>query len=42
MTTDTVSPMMQKLSAHIAAATARPLPKEVTDRAKLHLVVHGY
>jgi len=38
MKSDTVSPMMQKLSAHIAAAAARPLPKEVTDRAKLHLV----
>ncbi len=38
MKSDTVSPMMQKLSAYIAAAAARPLPKEVTDRAKLHLV----
>ena len=38
MKSDTVSPMMQKLSAHIAAAAARPLPKEITDRAKLHLV----
>jgi 2-methylcitrate dehydratase PrpD len=33
-----VSPMMQKLSAHIAAAASRPLPQEVVDRAKLHLV----
>ena len=38
MTTDAISPMMQKLSAHIAGAAARPLPKDVTDRAKLHLV----
>ena len=30
--------MMQKLSAHIAAAATRPLPKEVVDRAKLHIV----
>ena len=29
-----ISPMMQKLSAHIAAAATRPLPKEVVDRAK--------
>ena len=38
MKTDAVSPMMLKLSAHIAAAAARPLPKEIADRAKLHLV----
>ena len=30
--------MMQKLSAYIAAAATRPLPKEILDRAKLHLV----
>ena len=30
--------MMQKLSAHIAGAATCPLPKEVVDRAKLHLV----
>jgi 2-methylcitrate dehydratase PrpD len=33
-----VSPMMHALSAHIAAAVRRPLPREVIDRAKLHLV----
>ena len=33
-----ISPMMLKLSAYIAAATARPLPPEVIARAKLHLV----
>ena len=30
--------MMQKLSAHIAGAAKRPLPKDVVARAKLHLV----
>ena len=38
MKTDPVSPMMQKLSAYIAAAATRPLPNEVLDRAKLHLI----
>src|SRR5215218_598948 len=38
MKSDAVSPMMHKLSAHIAAAAARPLPKEVVSRAKLHIV----
>ena len=33
-----VSPMMLKLSAYIAATVTRPLPAEVTARAKLHLV----
>ncbi len=33
-----VSPMMLKLSTYIAATVTRPLPAEVVDRAKLHLV----
>ncbi len=33
-----VSPMMRKLSAHIAGTAKRPLPKDVVARAKLHLV----
>ncbi len=37
-TPNAVSPMMNALSAHIATAVKRPLPKEVADRAKLHLV----
>ena len=38
MTSASVSPMMLKLSAHIAGATKRALPKNVAARAKLHLV----
>ncbi len=33
-----VSPMMLKLSAHIAGTLKRPLPENVATRAKLHLV----
>jgi 2-methylcitrate dehydratase PrpD len=33
-----VSAVMLKLSEYIAAAVSRPLPGEVSDRAKLHLV----
>jgi 2-methylcitrate dehydratase PrpD len=36
--TAAVSPMMLALSAHIAGAAKRPLPKDVAARAKLHLV----
>ena len=38
MKTADISPMMETLSAHIASAVKRPLPKSVMDRAKLHLV----
>ena len=38
MKTADISPMMKTLSAHIASAVKRPLPKSVMDRAKLHLV----
>ncbi len=34
----TVSRMMKKLSAHIAGALVKPLPKAVAERAKLHLL----
>jgi len=33
-----VSPLMNELSAYIAAARRRPLPRQVIDRAKLHIV----
>jgi len=33
-----ISPMMRKLSAHIAGALKKPLPAAVAARAKLHLV----
>jgi len=33
-----ISPLMQELSAYIAGAIAKPLPQEVAERAKLHLV----
>ena len=33
-----VSPMMNKLSGHIATAVQRPVPTAVIARAKLHLV----
>lgn len=33
-----ISPVMQELSAYIASAIKKPLPREVTERAKLHLV----
>lgn len=33
-----VSEMMKELSAYIATALRRPLPREVTERAKLHLL----
>src|SRR5258706_14644291 len=33
-----ISGMMKKLSAYIAGALRKPLPKEVTERAKLHLL----
>lgn len=33
-----VSPMMIELSEYIAAAATRPLPRDIIDRAKLHLV----
>ena len=33
-----VSPMMKELSTYIAGAIGNPLPHEVTERAKLHLV----
>ena len=34
----TVSPMMLRLSAYIAGAAKRPLPRDVLARARLHLV----
>ena len=34
----TISPMMRKLSAYIAGARKRKLPRAVVDRAKLHIV----
>ena len=33
-----ISPLMQQLSAHIAGALKTPLPAEVVERAKVHLV----
>ncbi|MGQ0751529.1 MAG: MmgE/PrpD family protein [Betaproteobacteria bacterium] len=33
-----ISPLMRKLSAYIAQAVRRPLPKDVTERAKHHLL----
>ncbi len=38
MTANNVSPMMLKLSEYIASAATRPLPQEIVDRAKLHIV----
>jgi 2-methylcitrate dehydratase PrpD len=34
----TISPIMHKLSAYIASVPGRPLPPEVGERAKLHLL----
>jgi 2-methylcitrate dehydratase PrpD len=33
-----VSPLMRELSGYVATALRRPLPREVTQRAKIHLV----
>lgn len=33
-----VSPIMQQLSAYMAAAATRPLPEEVTEKAKQHIL----
>lgn len=33
-----ISPLMRKLSAYIASAVRRPLPREVVERVKLHIV----
>lgn len=38
MSKSQVSPLTQKLSGYIAAALKKPLPKAVTERAKLHLI----
>jgi 2-methylcitrate dehydratase PrpD len=38
MKTSDVSPVMLKLSEYIAEAVTRPIPREVAERAKLHLV----
>ncbi|WP_108646722.1 MmgE/PrpD family protein [Polynucleobacter rarus] len=33
-----ISPTMLKLSKYISAATSKPIPKQVSERAKLHLI----
>ncbi|HXF66744.1 MAG TPA: MmgE/PrpD family protein [Burkholderiales bacterium] len=38
MTGATISPLMRRLAAYIARAAFRPLPAQVTERAKLHLL----
>lgn len=38
MKTSDVSPVMLELSEYIAEAVKRPIPKEVAERAKMHLV----
>ena len=37
-TSKTISPIMRKLSAYISQALRRPIPAEVTERAKHHLL----
>ena len=35
---NSISPVMQKLSKYISTATAKPIPKNVSERAKIHLI----